>query len=140
MTFARLLSAFALLGAACLLTGCGGRPSLVEASGTVLRSGQPVPYLTVHFVPVDGKPSWGVTDENGRFSLKQNNKNPGVMTGTHTVWVEWRPLSPKDEMDPANARKPKDLEAILQKYGPEANSPLRIEVTQPTQDLEVKLD
>lgn len=142
MTFSKLLTPVALLAAACLLSGCDkSGPTLVEASGTLMRNGQPVPYLMVHFAPVDGgKPSWGVSDESGRFSLKQNNKSPGVLTGAHTVTVEWRPLSPRDEADPQNARKPKDLEAILEKYGPQAKSPLQMEITKATPDMEISLD
>jgi hypothetical protein len=129
-----------LLLAVVLLAGCGDNTKVVSVSGTLTRNGKPVPYMTIHFVPENGRMSWGVSDENGRYSLKQDNKTPGVLTGAHTVWVEWRPLSPQEEMDPKQAKKPQELAAIQEKYGSEKKSPLKIEVTKAAEDLEIKLD
>jgi hypothetical protein len=123
-----------------VLTGCGSGSNVVEVSGTLTRNGKPVPYLTIHFDPENGRSSWGVSDENGQFSMRQDKKTPGVPVGTHTVWVEWRPLSPNDEMDPKNAKKPTDLASIVEKYGSEARSPLKIEIDKSVDNLEIKLD
>jgi hypothetical protein len=123
-----------------VLTGCSSGSNVVEVSGRLTRNGNPVPYLTIHFVPENGRASWGVSDENGQFSMKQDKKTPGVLVGTHTVWVEWRPLSPKDEMDPKNANKPPDLASIMEKYGTEARSPLKLEIDKSIDNLEIKLD
>lgn len=128
-----------LLTGLALLAGCGDNPKVVTVSGTLTRNGKPVPYLTIHFIP-DGRASWGVSDESGRFSLKQDNKTPGALVGSHTVWVEWRPASAKEEMNPKQANKPADLTAIQEKYGSDKKSPLKIEITKPVEDLEIKLD
>lgn len=123
-----------------ILSGCNSGSNVVEISGTLTRNGKPVPYLTIHFVPENGRSSWGVSDENGQFIMKQDKKTPGVLFGTHTVWVEWRPLTPIDEMDPKNAKKPVDLATITEKYGSEARSPLKIEIDKSVNNLEIKLD
>jgi hypothetical protein len=123
-----------------VLSGCGGGSNVVEVSGMLTRNGKPVPYLTIHFVPENGRSSWGVSDGNGQFSMKQDKKTSGVLVGTHTVWVEWRPLTPIDEMDPKNAKKPTDLASIREKYGTEARSPLKIEIGKSVDNLEIKLD
>jgi hypothetical protein len=122
------------------LAGCSSGSNVVEVSGILTRNGKPVPYLTIHFAPENGRSSWGVSDENGQFSMKQDKKTPGVLVGTHTVWVEWRPLSPIDEMDPKNAKKPQDLASIMEKYGSETRSPLKIEIDKSVDNLEIKLD
>lgn len=122
------------------IAGCDGKPKVVAVSGTLTQNGKPVPFMTIHFVPADGRASWGVTDENGRFSLKQDSKTPGVAVGSHTVWVEWRPLTPTDEMDPKNARKPSNVEALQEKFGSAKASPLKIEIAKSIEDIEVKLD
>ncbi|MBN9121701.1 MAG: hypothetical protein J0I06_21605 [Planctomycetes bacterium] len=135
--FALLFVALACLG------GCGGDgPKVVAVSGTLTRNGQPVPRMTVNFEPASGRPSWGVSDENGRFTLEYDEKTKGAVVGTHTVWVLWRPSSPKEELDAMKGRtkKPADAEAIQQKYGAPTKSPIKIEVTKSVDNLEIKLD
>jgi hypothetical protein len=123
-----------------LIAGCGESSKMAEVSGTLTRNGNPVPYLTVHFVPFSGRSSWGLADEKGRFSLKQDNKIEGAVVGMHKVWVDWRPRSPQEEMEPKNAKKPAELDKIKEKYGSESVSPLKIEITKDVNNLEIKLD
>lgn len=119
--------------------GCGG-PKVVKVSGTVSAGGKPIPSLTIHFVPETGRPSWGLTDENGRFTLEYDNKLQGALVGTHTVWVQWRPRSPQEEMNPKLANRPAESAAIQAKYGTQGKSPLKVEITRAVEDLEIKLD
>jgi hypothetical protein len=131
----------AVLGALVLLAGCNHGTRVVKVSGTLTRGGKPVPKLTIHFMPdAGGRPSWGLADENGRFTLEYDNTQKGALTGTHTVWVQWRPTSMQEEMNPKLANKPADLNAILDKYGDEKKTPLKIEITGATDNLEIKLD
>lgn len=129
-----------LLAALALLAGCSSGPKVVPVSGTLTRNGKPVPKLTVHFIPDQGRPSWGVSDDTGRFTLEYDSTLKGAVTGPHTVWVQWRPGSMQEEMNPKAASKPADLPAILAKYGSQDKSPLKIEITRGTDDLELKLD
>lgn len=135
-------AAAALLFVSLVGAGCTDGPKIVSVSGTVTRGGHPVPRMTVNFEPAAGRPSWGVSDENGRFTLEYDAGTQGAVVGTHTVWVAWRPASPKEELDAARgrAKKPADLDAIQQKYGALGKSPLRVEVKEPVRDLELKLD
>jgi hypothetical protein len=43
-------------------------------------------------------------------------------------------------MDPKQAKKPTELTAIQDKYGSDRKSPLKIDITQAVNDLEIKLD
>lgn len=141
LALVRAVSGVALLAVPVLLTGCNDGPKVVRVAGTVTRNGKPVPYLTVNFIPEVGRPSWGLTDEQGRFTLEYDNTTKGALVGTHTVWVLWRPASPQEEIQgPKGGRRPPELEAIRAKYGSQEKSPLKIEIARAVDDLEVKLD
>ncbi|MFM8275192.1 MAG: hypothetical protein ACKODX_23065 [Gemmata sp.] len=135
----RAAPAALLFVALAALCGCNSGPKIVPVSGTLTRNGKPVPYLTVNFEPATGRPSWGVADENGRFTLEYDITNKGAVTGTHTVWVIWRPSSPQEEFNPAKAKKPAELDAIQTKYG-SGKSPIKVDITAATDSLEIKLD
>ncbi|HEX4609755.1 MAG TPA: hypothetical protein VH092_16265, partial [Urbifossiella sp.] len=87
-------------------------------------------------------PSWGMADENGKFSLKYSVNQDGVEVGTHKVTVEFPPASPQEENDLATGKKKHsaDRKEILKKYGAKGSAPLTVEVTSSTSNLEVKLD
>jgi hypothetical protein len=118
---------------------------VVRVSGTLTRGGQPVPYMTVNFMPEAGRPSWGVSDEAGRFELEYDDRQKGALAGSHTVWVAWRPRSPQEEMAAQGMKKgkvnrPSDLAEITAKYGTQQKSPLKVRIDSSVSDLEVKLD
>lgn len=136
----RTVQGMAFVATLALLAGCSDGPKVVRVSGTVTHNGKPVPSLTVHFIPETGRPSWGLTDENGRFTLEYDNKLQGALVGSHTIWVQWRPKSPQEEMNPKLSTRPADFPAIQGKYGSQEKSPLKIEITKAVDDLEVKLD
>jgi len=136
----KLLRLTGLLACLLVLAGCGGQ-KVVPVKGTVTRDGKPVRNLFLNFVPDEGRPSWGMTDEEGRFTLKYDDKQDGAQVGMHTVRVQWRPRNPKEDptLNPA-ARKPAELDAILAKYGQETTTPLRIEISAAKSEIELKLD
>ncbi len=91
VSFQRMLVACA--AAACLGLGCGGGdgPQLGNVTGTITMNGAPVPGLNVTFVPQDkGSPSYGGTDENGRYRLLFNQHRSGAELGKHNVVIENR--------------------------------------------------
>src|SRR5579871_1652202 len=91
---ARVAAALALA----LLAGCGDDgPKVVKVTGQVTRGGKPVPNLALSFTPAVGRPSWGVTDADGRYNLKYTNTRDGAEVGTHKVTVEFAPTSPQEE-------------------------------------------
>lgn len=78
---------------AVLAAGCGG-PSykLAAVSGKVTMDGKPGASLSVMFSPVDvmdGPPSVGTTDAEGRYTLmvQDANKRSGAVVGKHKVFI-----------------------------------------------------
>lgn len=78
----------ALAAAGVLAAGCGSDdgPDLVPAGGTVTYNGSTVPNATVSFVPEAGAMATGVTDEQGKFSLKTAGKD-GAVVAKHKVTI-----------------------------------------------------
>jgi hypothetical protein len=128
---------------ALLAAGCGASgPRVVKISGTVSRGGKPVDKLMVNFYPEHGRPSWGSTDAAGHYVLNYEGRGDGAVTGTHKVWVQIRPASPKEEEDLRAGRLQlhPEIGAILQKYGKYETTPLTVEVKHNGQVLNLDLD
>ena len=52
------------------LTGCGSDgPERGVVTGKVTLNGDPLPNADVEFQPEEGSPSYGMTDEKGRYDL-----------------------------------------------------------------------
>ncbi len=79
----------AALLAASLLAGCGRSVTLGEVNGTVRVDGQPLGQVFVVFIPEDPQQpqSTGVTDAEGRFKLRCNNRRSGAVVGQHRVTI-----------------------------------------------------
>jgi len=74
-------------------SGCGSRggPALGTVTGKVTLDGEPVPGLSITFIPEDrGSPSYGGTDENGEYRLFFNQKRAGAELGSHKVIISNR--------------------------------------------------
>ncbi|MEY4392867.1 MAG: hypothetical protein RL595_116 [Planctomycetota bacterium] len=129
-----------------LAIGCGNKgPSVVPVSGTVTHSGKPVPNLFINFEPESGRPSWAVSDEQGKFVAKYDSTQDGMVTAKHKVWFQWRPRDPKDQMleqgfAKGKSSKTAEVKEILKKYGNRDNPEVSIEIKQATPNLEIKLD
>lgn len=129
--------------AALVALGCGGNGSrVVGVTGTVTRGGKPVEKLFLNFVPEKGRPSWGVTDAEGHYSLHYDRERAGATVGTHRVWVQVRPTSPADEMALARGtlKIHPEIQQILAKYGTQNTSPLVVEVTEANPVIDLHLD
>jgi hypothetical protein len=124
------------------LPGCGSRgPEIVDVTGTVTRGGEPVEDLEVHFVPDEGRPSWGLTDAQGRFTLNYSRDRDGAVVGRHRVFVRYMPHDPEIEfaISQGNYEFPAGIEAIEAKYGRLEDTPLEFELEDDAH-LELKLD
>jgi len=83
--------AFCLVTTSSLMfLGCGGgapadQPDTAPVSGTVTLDGSPLPNVSVSFQPAEGRPSSGVTDENGAYTLQYTADVSGAKIGEHTV-------------------------------------------------------
>jgi hypothetical protein len=87
------------LSVAGLSAGCGGGPdNMADVSGTVTLDGQPLSRARVEFSPADGSPSMGLTDEQGRYSLRFSRDVDGAMIGDHKIKIStYAPANPDAE-------------------------------------------
>jgi len=122
--------------------GCASdAPPIGLVSGVVTHNGKPVPNLTVSFMPANGRPSWGMTDSGGVYSLHWDQDHEGAEVGVHKVCVAFVAGSQAEE--PGRTKSPPatrdEQRAILSKYGFE-QSPLTQEVKLGKQTIDLKLD
>lgn len=76
-----------------LLSGCGGHSSevpeeLIPVTGTVKLNGEPKANITVLFNPgknTTGTGGYGVTDQDGKYTLTHRSNEPGVEPGEYIV-------------------------------------------------------
>jgi hypothetical protein len=98
--FAKITILFAALHGVC---GCGGSnsPDLAEdVTGRVTLNGRPVQEAIVVFEPQNGRPSTGVTDAEGNFSLNFSPTDKGAIPGQHTVRISKMDGEAGDELIP----------------------------------------
>lgn len=100
-------AAFALAITA-ILSGCGGSglhmPETGSVEGVVTMDGNPLPNVSVVFQPqgdATARPSMGVTDDQGHYSLSYHTDKEGALIGTHKVSV----TTPTDAPDPSGQAK-----------------------------------
>lgn len=70
-----------------LFAGCGNGMGIVPVEGTITLDGQPLAGAEVIFRPADGRPSLGVTDANGKYTLQYDSDMKGALTGKHKVSI-----------------------------------------------------
>ncbi|MDB5389153.1 MAG: hypothetical protein JWM11_4799 [Planctomycetaceae bacterium] len=135
----------AFVGLLTISLGCGrsNGVALHNVSGTLTRNGKPVPGLMVHFDPLTTKRgSTARAGADGKFTMKYDSQQNGVPPGEHKIWVEYLPANPREEMELQSGKQqyPPETQAILEKYGSAAVTPLREVVKADQRSLEVKLD
>lgn len=96
------------LGICALMVGCGGptgdRPDVGEVTGVVKMDGVPLANASVTFQPSSGRPSRGVTNEEGQYELMYIRDDPGAKTGDHSVMIStYRSADPDAEDGPVQA-------------------------------------
>jgi len=101
-----------------LLTGCGGSSevSIAPVTGTVTLNGEPLPNAYVFFTPLElGRPSMGVTNEQGIYELAYRGNESGAVIGPHRVGISTvAPESTGTELVPDNYRTPDALSATVE--------------------------
>lgn len=72
-----------------LLIGCGrgDQPDLGTVTGVVTLNGAPLSHVEVTFVPEAGRPSYGETDNDGKYELTYIRDTKGAKVGKHTISV-----------------------------------------------------
>jgi hypothetical protein len=125
-----------------VLAGCGGGPALVEVHGTLTHKGNPVANAVVHFLPENGRPSSGLTDEQGHFTLKYDAGHDGTLVGKQIVSVRALPTTVKQQEAAMMGKKmpmTKDMADFFDKYSTK-NSKYEVVIDKNTQELKLDLD
>jgi hypothetical protein len=127
-----------LVTALLLAAGCDSR--LVKVTGKLTYRGQPVPSTLVVFKPEDGgRSSKGVTNADGEFTLHYGRQEMGATRGRHTVCLSYV-VSNEEELGQAGPRVSRELKAVIGRYGDPKKSPLRYEVKESGQFIEINLE
>ena len=126
----------------CILAGCGDSgPETADVYGTVTLDGKPVSGALITFRPEaeEGTPSYGGTDEQGKYSLMFTRDKEGAMLGKHQVDIETHKISPSEAADiqaegrqvtdtyveiPKKYRQPGALTAEVNRGGNQIDFPL----------------
>ncbi len=114
--------------------GCGGgdRPPLAPVTGKVTFDGQPLSGARVIFEPEEGRPSYGMTNDSGEFTLEYSTDVPGAKIGPHTVRIR---TGVADANDP---EAPRPQETIPARYN--QKSTLKEEVKDEENTFEFSLE
>jgi hypothetical protein len=129
-----LLAAVVLLPA---VSGCG--PRLAEVSGRVIYKGEPVPSTQVTFLPDNGsRPSKGLTDDNGNFTLRYSRTQAGATRGPCTVFLTYV-AGTEEDLGQAPPKASDELKAVIAKYGDPEKSPLHYEISRSGQVIDIHL-
>lgn len=82
------------------LTGCGdSHPDTVDVTGEVFHNGQPVDGANVVFTS-DGPIATGITDAQGKFTLRTFRDGDGAIAGMHRVTITKNISAPSTPEDP----------------------------------------
>ncbi len=112
------------------LPGCGdGRPRRVPVSGRVMIDGKPLAAGFVQVYPDTDRAAFGAIGPDGRFRLTTYDVNDGCVLGKHRLAVI--------------GREDKSPGAVMwlapKKYTDPRSSGLELEVTGPTDNVEIEL-
>ena len=80
------------------LAGCRrSAVDLAPVEGTVTLDGRPLAGARVEFQPVEGSPSYAITDAMGHYALMYAPDKPGAQIGRHQVRIStWRITASRD--------------------------------------------
>lgn len=111
------------------LFGCGGAsdlPKLGHVNGIVTFEGNPLPGAEIVFLPEQGRGSAGVTDANGRYTLRYTDKQNGAIIGIHTVSITTKlpDDTSKPEILPAKYHQKSELKYQVKEGDNVADFPL----------------
>ncbi len=78
------------------VVGCDGGAGMSPVTGTITLDGSPYPSAQVRFVPETGRPSIGITDESGVYSLVYIRDEKGAAPGSYKVDITTVHVSASD--------------------------------------------
>ena len=118
-----------LLFAGLAMAGCGNpNLSVAPVSGTVTLDGTPLKKASVMFQPNDGgRPSFGVTNDQGRYVLEYSLNELGAKVGVCTVRV-----TTENRSDDGKVTK----EMVPKRY---KTSPIEVQVESKSNTIDIPL-
>ena len=121
----------ALLMAALPLAGCGkSNMTVAPVSGLVTLDGAPLKSASVTFQPKDGgRPSFGVTNDQGRYILEYSVSELGAKVGPCTVRI-----TTENRGDDSGAKPTKEL--VPKRY---KTAPIEVEVKSKSNTIDIPL-
>lgn len=121
------------IGLLCLVGGCGrGEMKVAPVGGTVTLDGTPLDQASVLFLPEKGRPSFGVTDDQGRYTLIYSKDERGAEVGPCAVKVTTR-MAPAGSDDDNAKLAP---EKVPKRY---AKEPVKVTVRPESNSIDIKL-
>lgn len=90
------LNVVAVVAAVLVIAGCEAGSSLSPVTGTITLDGKPYASAQVRFVPESGRPSIGITDESGKYSLTFIRDEKGASPGNYKVDITTVHVSTSD--------------------------------------------
>lgn len=124
-----------------LAAGCEGS-NVVHVSGTLTYKGKPVTNAFVNFVPANGRPSMGETDQNGKFTLVYDPQTKGAERGKHRVFVQHNAAADSNQPGALPGKAPKlsnEWREFFTKYSGD-NSKVEVVIDRSTSDLKLAWD
>jgi hypothetical protein len=117
----------------CLLAGCSDSSmSVAPVSGKITLDGEPLKRASVVFMPKGGgRPSHGVTDEQGRYVLEYSLEELGAQVGTCAVRI-----STAAESDDSSEKSSKQM--VPKKYLQEPFMEVQVASKSNTIDIDLK--
>ncbi len=113
----------------CLAIGCS-ELKVAPVSGTVTLDGKPLGRASVLFQPeAGGRPSYGVTDESGRFRLAYSMREEGAEVGNCAVKIS-------TALEGADYGSKRAKELVPARY---ANTPPIVEVASRPNTIDIEL-
>jgi hypothetical protein len=114
-----------------LLSGCGDtNMKVAPVSGTVTLDGAPLKSASVTFLPkAGGRPSFGVTNDQGRYVLEYSMDELGAEVGACTVKI-----TTKSDSDDSGSKPTKEL--VPQRYNQAA---IEVQVESKSNTIDIPL-
>lgn len=99
-----------------IVIGCGGDMKVAPVTGTVTLDGSPLARASVLFQPdAGGRPSFAVTDQNGKYTLAYSMQEQGAEVGACTVKIS-TVMQPEDSDGSDSRTKKSAPERVPARY------------------------
>jgi len=127
----------AIMGVAVLTcVGCGGGEyeDLGEVSGTITLDGEPLKHAVITFQPQGGRPAYGKTGEDGKYTMMYTGSQAGATVGVNTVTI----TNGGEKRDEETGKVWFQKEQVPAKYNSETELEYNVQPGSQTHDFELE--